>query len=73
MNAVALVGRLIRIAGFLAILGMPLTGAADLPDFTELVEQNHMSVVNISTSSDVERSQQGPCLLYTSPSPRDRG
>jgi len=41
MNAVALVGRLIRIAGFLALLGMPLTGAADLPDFTELVEQNH--------------------------------
>ena len=62
MNAMALVGRLIRIAGFLAVLGLPLTSAADLPDFTELVEQNHMSVVNIST-----------CLLYTSPSPRDRG
>ena len=69
MNATALVGRLIRIAGFLAILGIPLTGAADLPDFTELVEQNHMSVVNISTSSDVERSQQGPGPMIDDDSP----
>ena len=69
MNAVAQVGRLIRIAGFLALLGMPLTGAADLPDFTELVEQNHKSVVNISTSSDVDRSQQGPGPMIEDDSP----
>jgi len=69
MNAIVLVGRLIRIAGFLAVLGMPLTAAADLPDFTELVEQNHMSVVNISTSSDVDRSQQGPGPMIDDDSP----
>lgn len=42
---------------------------ADLPDFTELVENNHMSVVNISTSagSEAQRPQQGMPELDDSP------
>jgi len=42
----------------LLLLCMPFVALADLPDFTELVEQNHMSVVNISTTSEVDRGQQ---------------
>ncbi len=46
----------------LALLYLPALVFADLPDFTVLVEQNHMSVVNISTNSEVDRSQTGPTL-----------
>ena len=57
MIAKALAKRFARIIMVLATLGWPLHSMADLPDFTELVEQNHMSVVNISTTSEVDRSQ----------------
>jgi len=60
MKAGAQVRFLQRLAICLVAFCVPLTGTADLPDFTELVEQNHMSVVNISTTSEVDRSQQGP-------------
>lgn len=41
---------------------LPLVAIADLPDFTELVEQNHMSVVNISTTSEIENPAARPGL-----------
>lgn len=47
------------ITATISIVFWPLVGAADLPDFTELVEQNHKSVVNISTTSEVDRSSTG--------------
>ena len=53
-------GVLARAVVILCAMCWPLLGAADLPDFTELVEQNHMSVVNISTTGKVERSSSGP-------------
>lgn len=52
-------GVLARAAVILCSLCWPMIGAAELPDFTELVEQNHMSVVNISTTGKVERSSDG--------------
>lgn len=51
--------RLLQLLAFFALC-VPALVAADLPDFTVLVEQNHMSVVNISTTGEVERSQTGP-------------
>ena len=51
---------LVKMALLMVSLCWSLTGRADLPDFTTLVEQNHMSVVNISTTSEVERSTTGP-------------
>lgn len=51
--------RIIRLVVF-SLLFLPLAAHADLPDFTELVEQNHMSVVNISTTSEVENTQSRP-------------
>ena len=44
---------------------VPRAGAPD--SFADLVEQLQPAVVNISTKQEVT------CLLYTSPSPRDRG
>jgi len=58
MIADALASRFARIILVLVTVGWPLHSKADLPDFTELVEQNHMSVVNISTTGEVNRSQQ---------------
>ncbi|OED38275.1 serine peptidase [Chromatiales bacterium (ex Bugula neritina AB1)] len=58
---------------FVALALVSLAGAvhADLPDFTELVEQNHKSVVNISTTAKSEamsrRQQQGMPDLENSP------
>lgn len=49
--------RLLQLIVLVTIMGLPWAANADLPDFTELVEQNHMSVVNISTNSTVDRSQ----------------
>ena len=49
MNAMARAGRLIRIAGFLAAFGLPLTSAADLPDFTELVEPVSYTHLTLTT------------------------
>ena len=43
----------------LLLLAMAGKSYADLPDFTELVEQNHKSVVNISTTSAPERETPG--------------
>ncbi len=60
MNTDVLVKPFARFAALLCALCWPLIGAADLPDFTELVEQNHMSVVNISTTGEVDRSQSAP-------------
>lgn len=51
--------RLLQLLAFIA-LWVPAFAAADLPDFTVLVEQNHKSVVNISTTGEVERAQTGP-------------
>ena len=65
-------GGLIRITAnsliALLLLGSSLA-IADLPDFTELVENNHMSVVNISTSagSNGARTQQRLPELDDSP------
>ncbi len=59
MNADVLVKPFARLMVILTALCWPMIGAADLPDFTELVEQNHMSVVNISTTSEVDRSPSG--------------
>ena len=58
MIAEALASRFARIILVLATVCWPLHSKANLPDFTELVEQNHMSVVNISTTGEVDRSQQ---------------
>ncbi len=58
MTAKFLLRRFSRLTAFI-LFCLPLTALADLPDFTELVEQNHMSVVNISTTSEVERTQPG--------------
>lgn len=69
MKAGAQVRFLMRLAVCLVAFCLPLTSAADLPDFTELVEQNHMSVVNISTTSEVDRAQQGPGALGEDDSP----
>ncbi len=47
-------------AGFaLLLLAVSGRATADLPDFTELVEQNHKSVVNISTTSATASSDSG--------------
>ena len=50
-----------RLTAVFALLVLMISGqsAADLPDFTELVEQNHKSVVNISTSSATSASDSG--------------
>lgn len=45
-----------------ALVFLPLMASADLPDFTELVEQNHKSVVNISTTSEIKSAQSRPGL-----------
>jgi serine protease Do len=42
---------------------------ADLPDFTELVEQNHRSVVNISTTAAPERESSGQSMPEFDDSP----
>jgi len=44
-----------KIAALTVLAMLPAIANADLPDFTELVEQNHQSVVNISTNSDVSK------------------
>lgn len=47
-------------SAIVALLMMCSAGVqADLPDFTELVEENHKSVVNISTTSGSEKSRSG--------------
>ena len=55
----------------LAILALvPLTGAAQLPDFTDLVEKQGATVVNISTTQTVRSplgSQQAPQLQEDDP------
>ena len=55
----ALANRLARLIVAVAVLGWPCLSMADLPDFTELVEQNHESVVNISTTGEVDRTSIG--------------
>jgi len=52
-----IIGLVTRTLVLMAALAWPLHSVADLPDFTVLVEQNHMSVVNISTTGEVDRSQ----------------
>ena len=55
----------------LAVLALvPLTGAAQLPDFTDLVEKQGATVVNISTTQTVRSplgSQQAPQLQEDDP------
>ena len=43
-----------------------------IPDFADLVERASPAVVNIRTTEKVVQQQAQGCLLYTSPSPRDR-
>ena len=62
------------------VLALSLTSqksAAELPDFTEIVDAAAPAVVKILVEYEAENSryqeQLEDCLLYTSPSPRDRG
>ncbi len=53
----------------LLLLVISTTSFADLPDFTELVEQNHESVVNISTTAAPERETPGQTMPEFDDSP----
>lgn len=64
-------GMLPRFHAGLVLLLLVMCGNsfADLPDFTELVEQNHKSVVNISTTSVPEREVPGQSMPEFDDSP----
>ena len=37
------------------------------------IDLAEMAGISLATVKDIERGAGNPCLLYTSPSPRDRG
>ncbi|WP_070988196.1 DegQ family serine endoprotease [Halofilum ochraceum] len=43
----------------ICLLAVPATAVAELPDFTDLVEEQYRSVVNISTSREIEPQRGG--------------
>ena len=66
-------GLAVLLAGVIAVSGMQRVHAADDIDKVQAQIKKHLPDIDISSIADTPIDGVYDCLLYTSPSPRDRG